>query len=82
MYGYVCIRYLFEEMARLSKVWNDSRPKDQVGLVVGATDIDALQRVRKIVPDMWILAPGMDACMRGSMYVCKYVPMYLSWIEE
>lgn len=33
----------------------------QVGLVVGATAPDALQRVRRAAPDAWILAPGVGA---------------------
>jgi len=30
-----------------------------VGLVVGATDPDALAAVREVAPDLWILAPGL-----------------------
>lgn len=29
-----------------------------MGLVVGATDAEALARVRAAAPDLWILAPG------------------------
>jgi len=44
-----------------------------VGLVVGATDIEALKNVRTTAPDIWILAPGVgaqgasleEACMAG-----------------
>ncbi|PHJ25631.1 orotidine 5 -phosphate [Cystoisospora suis] len=32
-----------------------------VGLVVGATDTEALRQVRKACPDLWILAPGVGA---------------------
>lgn len=32
-----------------------------VGLVVGATDPDALAAVREVAPDLWILAPGVGA---------------------
>ncbi|EPT29451.1 orotidine-5-phosphate decarboxylase/orotate phosphoribosyltransferase [Toxoplasma gondii TgCatPRC2] len=32
-----------------------------VGLVVGATDIEALREVRKACPDLYILAPGVGA---------------------
>jgi orotidine-5'-phosphate decarboxylase len=32
-----------------------------VGLVVGATDTAALQRVRKVAPTAWILCPGVGA---------------------
>lgn len=53
-------RAVFEEMALLASAWDRdlSGGKSRVGLVVGATDIDALKRVRALVPDMWILAPG------------------------
>jgi uridine monophosphate synthetase len=32
-----------------------------VGLVVGATDVSALSRVRFCAPELWILAPGVGA---------------------
>ena len=49
---------VFERVARLADGWNTN---DNVGLVVGATDIEALLAVRKVVPNMWILAPGLGA---------------------
>lgn len=49
---------LFERVARLAVMWNKS---DNLGLVVGATQPGALQRVRQIAPDLWILAPGIGA---------------------
>ena len=50
---------LFEQTASLaSKSWNRNK---NVGLVVGATDVDALKRVRAAAPDLWILAPGIGA---------------------
>eukprot|EP00941_MAST-03F_sp_MAST-3F-sp1_P004293 g4293.t1 len=49
---------LYERMARLSQEWN----KDgNIGLVVGATDIEAMKRSRTAAPDSWILAPGVGA---------------------
>jgi uridine monophosphate synthetase len=51
-------RLLFEEVALRCQKWNSH---DNVGLVVGATDVEALQRVRKIAPTIWILAPGIGA---------------------
>lgn len=48
---------LFESIARFA-----TARKLPLGLVVGATDTDALRRVRAIVPDgTWILAPGVGA---------------------
>jgi len=51
---------LYEEVARRAGEWG-TQYQDRIGLVVGATDPDALKRVRAIVPDMWILAPGIGA---------------------
>ncbi len=49
---------LFEKVALLAQEWNTG---SNIGLVVGATQIDALRCVRELVPDMWILAPGVGA---------------------
>lgn len=49
---------LFEEVARLAQAWNRH---DNLGLVVGATQPEALARVRTLAPDLWILAPGVGA---------------------
>ncbi|KAE9310093.1 hypothetical protein PF008_g20541 [Phytophthora fragariae] len=51
-------RALFEEVAAKCEQWN---AEDNVGLVVGATDVDALRRVRAVTPKLWILAPGIGA---------------------
>lgn len=47
---------VFEKVAMLAHDWNTG---DNIGLVVGATQIEALHCVRELVPDMWILAPGV-----------------------
>lgn len=44
------------KVARLAQTWNT---KNNIGLVVGATHLDALKRIRAAVPDMWFLAPGV-----------------------
>ena len=49
---------LYEAVAGRSSAWN---LKDNLGLVVGATHPGALERVRKIAPEAWILAPGIGA---------------------
>jgi len=46
------------KVAQLAQTWNT---KNNIGLVVGATHIDALKRVREAVPDLWFLAPGIGA---------------------
>jgi uridine monophosphate synthetase len=50
--------HLYEKVALLAQQWNVN---DNLGLVVGATQPGALQRVRQLTPDLWILAPGIGA---------------------
>ena len=47
---------LYEKVALTVKKWNMNQ---NIGLVVGATHPKELQRIRKIVPDMPILIPGI-----------------------
>jgi len=47
---------LYEYVASLAKQWNT---QNNIGLVVGATNIDALTRVRETAPDLWFLVPGV-----------------------
>ena len=42
----------------LAETWNKS---DNLGLVVGATHPDALEKVRHLAPNLWILSPGVGA---------------------
>jgi uridine monophosphate synthetase len=49
---------LYEVVAQLAQRWSQ---KDNLGLVVGATHPDALQRVRRLAPDLWFLVPGIGA---------------------
>ena len=49
---------LYEHVAKLAQIWNT---KNNIGLVVGATHVDALKRVRAAAPDLWFLAPGVGA---------------------
>ena len=49
---------LYEHVAHLAQSWNI---KNNIGLVVGATHVDALKRVRAAAPDLWFLAPGVGA---------------------
>jgi uridine monophosphate synthetase len=50
--------YLYEHVALLAQEWNT---KNNIGLVVGATQPEALTRVRAAAPDLWFLAPGVGA---------------------
>lgn len=49
---------LYIRLARMASAWNTM---DNLGLVVGATDPVALLQLRRAVPDMWFLAPGVGA---------------------
>jgi uridine monophosphate synthetase len=47
---------LHEYVAHLAQAWNSG---DNIGLVVGATQPDALKRVRLAAPGLWLLVPGV-----------------------
>ncbi len=49
---------LYLRVARLATAWNTL---DNLGLVVGATDPEALASVRNVAPNLWILAPGVGS---------------------
>ena len=49
---------LYQVVAMLAQVWNKA---DNLGLVVGATHPHALEQVRRLAPELWILAPGVGA---------------------
>jgi len=50
---------LYENVARRCEEWGAGR--DNLGLVVGATDAEGLRRARAAAPGLWILAPGLGA---------------------
>jgi uridine monophosphate synthetase len=47
---------LYEHIAHLAQTWNTG---NNIGLVVGATQPEALARVRAAAPDLWFLVPGV-----------------------
>lgn len=49
---------LYEEVLERSKEWADS---EQLMYVVGATQADSLQKIRSIIPDHFLLVPGVGA---------------------
>ncbi|MBT3190727.1 MAG: orotidine-5'-phosphate decarboxylase [Anaerolineae bacterium] len=49
---------LYEYVAKLAQSWNTN---NNIGLVVGATQPEALAKVRAAAPDLWFLAPGVGA---------------------
>lgn len=50
--------HLYEHVAKLAQQWNT---RNNIGLVVGATHIEAMKRVRAAAPDLWFLTPGVGA---------------------
>jgi len=46
------------KVAQLAQSWNT---KNNIGLVVGATHVEATKRVRAVAPALWFLAPGVGA---------------------
>jgi uridine monophosphate synthetase len=49
---------LHVHIAQLAQQWNTG---DNIGLVVGATQAEAMTRVRAAAPDLWFLVPGVGA---------------------
>ena len=49
---------LYIHVARLAQRWNTG---NNIGLVVGATQLEALARVRAAAAQLWFLAPGVGA---------------------
>ncbi|MEJ2757512.1 MAG: orotidine-5'-phosphate decarboxylase, partial [Anaerolineales bacterium] len=49
---------VYEHLAAQARLWNTH---NNIGLVVGATHPEALNRVRKAAPTLWILSPGVGA---------------------
>lgn len=60
---------LFEKVLRVSKEWAGS---DQLMYVVGATKADMLERVRAIVPDSFLLVPGVGSQNGSLEEVARY----------
>uniref|UniRef100_A0A7S1Q643 Orotidine 5'-phosphate decarboxylase n=1 Tax=Neobodo designis TaxID=312471 RepID=A0A7S1Q643_NEODS len=53
-------KFLYEHVARVcEQQW--SRPHGNLGIVVGATNPEAMKRVRRAAPTLWFLVPGIGA---------------------
>ncbi len=57
---------LYEKIARLAAGWNS---RGNIGLVMGATFPEQLERIRRIQPDMWFLLPGIGS-QGGDLAAC------------
>ena len=62
-------RQLFETVLETSKKWGNP---DNMMYVVGATKADMLTTIRGIVPDSFLLVPGVGAQGGSLAEVCKY----------
>jgi orotidine-5'-phosphate decarboxylase len=60
---------LFEQVLETSKQWGN---EENMMYVVGATKADMLTQVRNIVPDSFLLVPGVGAQGGSLEEVCKY----------
>mmetsp|Transcript_52489 Transcript_52489/g.96707 ORF Transcript_52489/g.96707 Transcript_52489/m.96707 type:complete len:551 (-) Transcript_52489:95-1747(-) len=65
---------VFERIAALTVPGKDWNRHENIGLVVGATDIQAVEAVRRVNSSAWLLAPGvgaqggdLDACCRAGI---------------
>ncbi len=65
----VCGERLFEKVLRNSKAWAGN---EQMMYVVGATQGSLFKDIRKIVPDHFLLVPGIGAQGGSLEEVCRY----------
>ena len=60
---------MYKQVLETSKTWKNS---ENLMYVVGATKAEYFSEIRKIVPDSFLLVPGVGA-QGGNLYdVCKY----------
>ncbi|MFD1064014.1 orotidine-5'-phosphate decarboxylase [Winogradskyella litorisediminis] len=60
---------LYKEVLKTSKTWENSR---NLMYVVGATKAEYLAEIRNIIPDSFLLVPGVGAQGGNLQDVCKY----------
>jgi len=60
---------LFEKVLRISREWADD---EQIMYVVGATRGQLFEDVRKIIPDHFLLVPGVGAQGGSLEEVCRH----------
>lgn len=61
--------YLFEHVLKTSAQWGNA---DQMMYVVGATKAEAFENIRRLVPDNFLLVPGVGAQGGSLSAVCQY----------
>lgn len=60
---------VFQTVLETSKTWKNS---ENLMYVIGATQASALAEIRKIIPDAFLLVPGVGAQGGSLQEVCKY----------
>lgn len=60
---------LYKQVLKTSKNWKNS---DRLMYVIGATKADYFAEIRKIIPDSFLLVPGVGAQGGSLQEVCKY----------
>ena len=60
---------LYKEVLEVSETWNNS---ENLMYVVGATKAEYLAQIRQIIPDSFLLVPGVGAQGGNLQDVCKY----------
>jgi len=60
---------LYKEVIKVSKTWKNS---ENLMYVIGATKAEFLTEIRKIIPDSFLLVPGVGAQGGSLQEVCKY----------
>ena len=61
--------FLYREIIKTSKTWKNSK---NLMYVVGATKASYLKPIRKLIPDSFLLVPGVGAQGGSLQEVCKY----------
>jgi orotidine-5'-phosphate decarboxylase len=65
----VGVKELYKQVLETSKTWKNS---ENLMYVVGATKAEYFTEIRKIVPDSFLLVPGVGAQGGNLQDVCKY----------
>ncbi len=60
---------LYKEVLKVSKSWENS---ENLMYVVGATKAEYLTEIRQIIPNSFLLVPGVGAQGGNLQEVCKY----------
>lgn len=61
--------FLYQEIIAVSKTWKNS---ENLMYVIGATQADYFKSVRDLIPDSFLLVPGVGAQGGSLQEVCKY----------